>query len=104
MLNGASIMAETKHAPYAGYSPDMDARSHEATYGGFVRFVEIASVVVACQVLALAVGGIRHGWLTAIFGVILSLAAGAVGAMSPSVGVKAPAVVAGLLLLALILY
>jgi hypothetical protein len=104
MLNGASIMADTKHAPYAGYSPDMDARSHEATYHGFIRFVEIGSVVVMCHVLALAVGGVRHAWLTAIFGVILSLAAGAVGAMSPSVGVKAPAGVAILLLLALIFY
>ena len=69
-------------------------RAHEATYHGFLRFVEIGSVVVICHVLALAVGGVSHAWLTAIFGVILSLAAGAVGAMSPSVGVKAPAGVA----------
>jgi hypothetical protein len=97
-------MADTKHAPYAGYSPDMDARSHEGTYGGFVRFVEIATVVVICHVLALAVGGIKQAWLTAIFGVILALASGAVGAMAPSIGVKAPAAVAILLLLALVLY
>lgn len=97
-------MADTKHAPYAGYSPEMDARSHEATYHGFLRFVEIGSVVVVCHVLALAVGGVRHAWLTAIFGVMLSLAAGAVGAMAPSIGVKAPAGVAILLLLALVLY
>ncbi|WP_210496754.1 aa3-type cytochrome c oxidase subunit IV [Microvirga antarctica] len=97
-------MADTKHAPFAGYSPDMDARSHEATYGGFIRFVEITTVVVICLVLTLAVGGIKHAWLTSIFGVILALASGAVGAMSPSVGVKAPATVAILLLLALIFY
>ncbi|MGO4573585.1 aa3-type cytochrome c oxidase subunit IV [Microvirga sp. 2TAF3] len=97
-------MADTKHAPFGGYSPDMDGQAHEATYGGFVRFVEIASVVVICHVLALAVGGVHHAWLTAIFGVILSLAAGGVGAMSPAIGVRAPAAVAILLLLALIFY
>jgi hypothetical protein len=65
--------------------------------------VEIATVVVLCHVLALAVGGIRHAWLTAIVGVILSLAAGAVGAMT-DLGMKAPAVVAVLLALALVFY
>ena len=96
-------MADTKHASYGGYSPDMDGSSHETTYHGFIRFVEIATVVVLCHVLALAVGGIRHAWLTAILGVILSLAAGAVGAMT-SLGVRAPAAVAVLLLLALIFF
>jgi hypothetical protein len=104
MLNGALNMADTKHAPHGGYSPDMDARAHEATYNGFVRFAEIGTAVVVCHVLALAVGGIKHAWLTAIFGVILSLAAGAVGAFSPSIGVRAPVGVGILLLLALILY
>ena len=33
----------------------MDARAHEATYGGFIRFVEIGTIVVICHVLALAV-------------------------------------------------
>jgi hypothetical protein len=96
-------MADTKHASYGGYSPDMDGPTHETTYNGFTRFVEIATVVVFCHVLVLAVGGIRHAWLTAIIGVILSLAAGAVGAMT-SLGARAPAAVAVLLLLALIFY
>ena len=97
-------MADIKHAPHGGYSPDMDGPTHEATYQGFVRFAEIGTAVVLCHVLALAVGGIRHAWLTAIFGVILSLAAGAVGAVAPSIGVRAPAAVGILLLLALALY
>jgi hypothetical protein len=97
-------MADTKHAPHGGYSPDMDGRAHEATYNGFIKFAEIATAVVICHVLALAVGGVKHAWLTAIFGVVLSLAAGGVGAMAPSVGVRAPAAVGVLLLLALILY
>jgi hypothetical protein len=65
-------MADTKHAPHGGYSPDMDSRAHEATYHGFVQFAEIATAVIICHVLALAVGGIKHAWLTAIFGVILA--------------------------------
>ena len=82
----------------------MDGPTHETTYQGFVRFAEIGTAVVLCHVLALAVGGIRHAWLTAIFGVILSLVAGAVGAVAPAIGVRAPAAVGILLLLALALY
>jgi hypothetical protein len=82
----------------------MDGRAHEATYNGFVRFAEIGTAVIICHVLALAVGGVKHAWLTAIFGVILSLAAGGVGALAPSVGVRAPAAVGVLLLLALVFY
>jgi hypothetical protein len=97
-------MADIKHAPHGGYSPDMDGPTHETTYQGFVRFAEIGTAVVLCHVLALAVGGIKHAWLTAIFGVILSLVAGAVGAVAPAIGVRAPAAVGILLLLALALY
>lgn len=97
-------MADTKHAPHGGYSPDMDGRAHEATYNGFIHFAEISTAVVICFVLALAVGGIKHAWLTSIFGVVLSLAAGGLGAMAPSIGVRAPAAVGLLLLLALVFY
>ena len=97
-------MADTKHAPHGGYSPDMDGRAHETTYNGFIQFAEISTAVVICFVLALAVGGIKHAWLTSIFGVVLSLAAGGLGAMAPSIGVRAPAAVGVLLLLALIFY
>ena len=104
MLNGALIMADTKHAPHGGYSPDMDARAHEATYNGFVRFAEIGTAVVVCHVLALAVGGIKHAWLSAIFGVLLAHIAAAVGLFAPSISWRAPAAVLGLLLLMLIFY
>src|SRR5918993_1740816 len=97
-------MADIKHAPHQGYSPDMDGPTHEATYDGFVRFAEIGSAVVICWVLALAVGGIKHAWLTAIFGVILSGIAGAIGAFIPALGVRAPAAVAVLLALLLLVY
>jgi hypothetical protein len=104
MWNQDTIMADTKHAPHGGYSPNMDAASHESTYYGFVRFAEIGTAVVICWVLALAVGGIRHAWVSAIVGVVLSGIAGAIGAMAPSVGVRAPAAVVILLLLMLVLY
>ena len=97
-------MVDTKHAPHGGYSRDMDGAAHEATYRGFVRFAEIGTAVVLCWVLALAVGGVRHAWVSAIFGVILSSIAGAVGAFAPSVGWRAPAVVGALLMLMLIFY
>jgi len=97
-------MADTKHASHGGYSPDMDGRTHEATYQGFVRFAEIGTAVIVCHVLALAVGGIKHAWLTAIFGVILSLIAGGIGAVAPAIGIRAPAAVGVLLLLALVFY
>ncbi len=97
-------MADTKHAPHGGYSPDMDGPAHEATYQGFVRFAEVGSAVVLCWVLALAVGGVKHAWLSAILGVVLSSVAGAVGAMSLAIGWRAPAAVLGLLFLMLIFY
>ena len=97
-------MADTKHAPQGGYSPDMDGPAHEATYRGFVRFAEIGAAVVICWVLALALGGIKEAWWSAILGVILSGIAGAVGALSPSLNWRAPAAVAALLALLLLIY
>jgi Bacterial aa3 type cytochrome c oxidase subunit IV len=97
-------MVDTKHAPHGGYSPDMDGRAHEVTYRGFVRFAEIGTAVVLCWVLALAVGGIKHAWLSAIVGVILSGVAGAIGAISPAIGWRAPAAVGFLLILMLVFY
>ncbi|MEH3148175.1 MAG: aa3-type cytochrome c oxidase subunit IV [Methylobacterium frigidaeris] len=97
-------MADTNHASGPVYSPEMDGQSHEATYRGFVRFVEIATMVVICWVLSLAVGGVREAWVTAIIGVVLSSIAGAIGALAPSLGWRAPAVVAALLLLLLAFY
>ena len=86
-------MAETKSLSGGTYSPAMDEQTHEQTYRGFVRFVEVGSATVLCWVLALAVGGIREAWLTAIAGVLVSWAAAALGAFVPAIGWKAPAVV-----------
>ncbi len=59
-------MANIDHATDSAYSPEMDGPTHEATYRGFVSFVEIATGVVICWVLSLAVGGVREAWITAI--------------------------------------
>jgi len=79
-------MAESHPVPGHAYSPAMDGATHEQTYRGFVRFVEIGTGVVICWVLALAVGGVREAWLLAILGVVASGAAGAVGALAPAIG------------------
>jgi Bacterial aa3 type cytochrome c oxidase subunit IV len=97
-------MADTKHAPHLGYSPDMDGPAHEATYRNFVHFMAVAIVFVACCVVALAVGGVKHAWLSAIFGVILAHIAAAIGLFAPSTSWRAPAVVLVLLLLMLLFY
>jgi hypothetical protein len=97
-------MADTKHAPHMGYSPDMDGPAHEATYAQFVHFLGVAVAFVLCCVVALAVGGVKHAWLSAIFGVLLAHIAVAIGLFAPSISWRAPATVLGLLLLMLIFY
>jgi uncharacterized membrane protein YccC len=99
-----AAMAHVDHNPQGGYHPEMDAKTHETTYDGFVHFTTIGTVVVLGFVVALAIGGIKAGWLTAIVGVILSLGAGAVGALAPAIGWRAPAAVLALLIVLLVLY
>ena len=101
MSGNQRAMADTKTLSGASYSPAMDEKTHEQTYRGFVRFVEIGSATVLCWVVALAVGGIREAWLTAIFAVLVSWGAAALGAFVPAIGWKAPAVILALLLLVL---
>ncbi len=85
------------------YSPEMDGRTHERTYGGFVVFTAIGTVVVASWVLALALGGVKGAWVGALLGVVASIIAGAIGALFPRVGWRAPGVVFGLMVLVFIL-
>ena len=97
-------MADTKHVPSRDYSPEMDGPAHEAMYSDFVHFVGVATVFVACCVVALAVGGIRHAWLSAIFGILLAIGATAIGLFSRSMSWRPPAVILVLLLAMLALY
>jgi hypothetical protein len=99
-----TIMAQTDRQPGDGYRPEMDGETHEKTYNGFVEFTTISTIVVVCWVLALAIGGVKGAWITAIMGVVASGIAGAIGALAPSISWRAPAVVLVLMTLAFIFF
>jgi hypothetical protein len=81
--------------------PAMDYKAHEETYKGFLQFTEVGTVACAAIVTALAVGGVKHAWLTCIFGTVLTLIATAIGIAAPKIGWRAPAVPFALMLAAL---
>ncbi len=95
--------ADMKHAPQ-GYSPEMDGVAHEETYDNFVHFTAVSVVFVLCCVAGLAVGGVKHAWLSAITGIILAHVAATIGFVSPTISWRAPAAVLALLLFMLLLY
>ena len=96
-------MADSEQARQ-GYSPEMDGPAHESMYDDFVHFAAVAIVFVASCVVALAVGGMRHAWLSAIFGIVLAIATTAVGLFSRSLSWRPPAVVLAMLVAMLALY
>jgi hypothetical protein len=97
-------MANVTQGPLEGYRPEMDGPSHEATYKAFTHFASVAMLFVMCCITGLAVGGTRHAWLSAVFGIILAHIATAIGLFSTKVSWRAPAAVLVLLLVMLLLY
>ena len=97
-------MANVTDSPATGYRPDMDGPTHEATYRAFTHFATVATLFVLCCVVGLAVGGTKHAWLSAVFGIILAHIATAIGLFSTRISWRAPAVVLVLMLLMLLLY
>ena len=97
-------MAHGSPAPAGQYRPEMDGQAHEATYNRFTHFTSVASVFVACIVVALAVGGAKHGWLSAVVMIILAHVATGIGLASASISWRAPAIVLAILALMLLLY
>ena len=97
-------MAQTNPDPTSAYRPEMDGRSHEQTFDGFTHFTTVGSVFVACIVVGLAVGGVKHAWLSAVFMILLAHIATAIGLFSASISWRAPGAVLGILLLMLLLY
>lgn len=93
-------MADHGKPSDAGH-PAMDYESHEDTFKGFIHFTEVGTVACLALVTALAVGGVKHAWLTVIFGTILTLITTAIGIAAPKIGWRAPAVPLVLMLLAL---
>jgi hypothetical protein len=82
----------------------MDGPAHESMYGNFVHFTTVSAIFVASCVVALAVGGAKGGWISAIVMIVLSIITTAIGLFSPSLSWRPPAVVLVLLLLMLLLY
>lgn len=95
-------MAHSNAEP--SYRPEMDGPAHERTYNGFAHFTVVGSVFVACIVVALAVGGVKQGWMSALVMIVLAHIATGVGLFSSAIAWRAPAVVLGILLLMLLLY
>ncbi|MCO5091473.1 aa3-type cytochrome c oxidase subunit IV [Bosea sp. (in: a-proteobacteria)] len=93
-------MAE--HAHHADI-PAMDYREHERTYAGFLLLAEVVTVASLAIVAALAVGGAKHAWGTALFGTLIAVIGAVVGIAAPSISWRAPAVSLVLMLLALVL-
>jgi hypothetical protein len=89
------------HGQGSGWHPAMEPKAHEETYKGFLHFTEVGIVACLALVTALAVGGVKHAWLTCIFGTVLTLGATAIGIAAPKIGWRAPAVPFVLMLLAL---
>lgn len=91
------------HGHHAADIPQMDYPEHERTYHGFVHFAEVGTVACLAIVAALAVGGTKHAWGTALVGTLLTLVATGIGLASKSIGWRAAAAPLVLMLLALIL-
>ena len=90
------------HAHHAD-TPAMDYPEHERTYVGFVHMAEVGTVACLAIVAALAVGGTKHAWGTALIGTLLAVVGTGVGIASTSISWRAPAVSLVLMLLALLL-
>ena len=97
-------MADTKHAPHGGYSPDMDGPAHEAMYEKFLHFTTVGVLFALGCVAGLAVGGIRHAWLSAIFGILIVHIAAAMALIAPSLKWKPGAAALALLIGMLLFY
>ena len=97
-------MADTTSVPAQGYSPDMDGPEHEATYDAFTHFTTVGAVFVACIVVALAVGGVKHAWMSTMVMTVLALITTAIGLFSKGMSWRPPGAVLGILVLMLLLY
>lgn len=97
-------MAQTSGDPAASYRPEMDGKAHEKTYDGFMHFTLVGTVFVLCIVVALAVGGTKGAWPSAIIMVVLAHVAAAIGLASEAISWRPSGVVLAILLLMLLLY
>lgn len=94
-------MADHGNHGAAGH-PAMDYAEHERVYKGFIHYTEVGVVACLGIVTALAVGAVKHAWLTVIALTILILVTTAIGLASSKISWRAPAVPFVLSLLALL--
>ena len=97
-------MVDTKHAPRAGYSPEMDGPAHEAMYERFLHFTTVAVLFTLGCVVGLAVGGIKHAWFSAVIGIIIVHIAAAIGLFAPALKWKPGAAALAFMILMLLFY
>lgn len=98
-------MAESGGTSTGGaYHPDMDEKAHETTYVSFTHFTTVGAVFVVSCVVALAVGGVKHAWVSSLVMILLNMVATAIGLSSARLAWRPPAVVLGLLLLMMVFY
>ena len=97
-------MADTTDVRNQAYHPEMDGPAHEAAYNAFTHFTTVGAVFVVCIVVGLAVGGVKHAWMSAIAMIVLAHIATAIGLFSKSLTWRPPGVVLAILLLMLLLY
>ena len=97
-------MADSMGAPVGGYRAEMDGPAHESTYNAFTHFTTVGAVFVACIVVGLAIGGIKHAWTSAVVMIVLAHIATAIGLFSRGLTWRPPGVVLALLLLMLLFY
>ena len=88
----------------SGYRPEMDGKSHERAYSAFTHFTVVGTCFVLCIVVGLAVGGVKHAWISTVVMIALAHVATAIGLASPRIAWRAPAAVLGVLLMMLLLY
>src|SRR3954453_19236276 len=98
------MMADTKHAPHGGYSPDMDGPAHETMYEHFLHFTTVGGFFALGCVVGLAVGGIKHAWFSATLGHIILHIAPPVGLFALSLKWKPGAAALARLVLVLLFY
>ncbi len=98
-------MAESGGTSTGGaYHPDMDEEAHETTYVSFTHFATVGAVFVVSCVVALAVGGVKHAWVSSLVMILLNIVTTAIGLSSPRLAWRPPAVVLGLLFLMMVFY
>jgi hypothetical protein len=97
-------MAGTNGAQLEGYRPDMDGPAHETTYNRFTHFTVVTALFVICIVVGLAVGGVKHAWMSAVVMIVLAHVAAAIGLFSQSMAWRPAGLVLGILLLMLLFY